>query len=106
MKQKFVLISGIILIGIAGLFSSFQAGETRKDIATIETVEGYYIFMYSKPIAPTEYMGTIKAKMTWSNTADQVMTSILKQVKKEYPKADGLIFKGSDRFECEVIKFK
>lgn len=106
MKQKFIIISGIILIGFAGLFSSFQAGETRKDIAAVETVQGYYIFMYSKPISETEYLGTVKAKMTWNNTADQVMTSILKQVKKEYPKADGLIFKGSDRFECDVIKFK
>lgn len=106
MRTKFITLTGIILIGFTVLFASWQTTEPRKDVATVETFQGYYIFMYSKPISEYEYLGTVKSRMTWSNTSDQVMNSILKQVKKEYPRADGLIFRGTDRFQCEVIKFK
>lgn len=111
MKQKFVLISGIILIGFAGLFSSFQTGETRKDFAIVNMVEGYYIYVDSKPMKEYTYLGTVDGRgmsLGGSSQYVDVRNSLIKRAKKEYPRADGLIFTfvTGARDKVDAIQFK
>lgn len=108
MKQKFALICGLVLIGSATLFSSFQAGETRKDIAVVNKIEGYYIFVESKPMADYEYLGTVESKFARTPQFIDVRNALIKKAKEQYPRADGLLmtFVTGSKDKAEVIKFK
>jgi hypothetical protein len=86
----------------AGLTSSRLQSE--KSHAAVNQVEGLYIFVESKPIAPTDYLGTVKAGVTWSGDFKEVIAKLVKKAKKEYPAAEGIIFNGDEK--ADVIKFK
>lgn len=112
MKQKFALICGLVLIGSATLFSSFQTGETRKDFAIVNMVEGYYIYVDSKPMKEYTYLGTVDGRgMSLGGGSSQyidVRNNLIKRAKKEYPRADGLIFTfvTGARDKVDAIQFK
>lgn len=108
MKHKFQTIGGIILIGLAATFTAFQTIEQRKDIAAVNKIEGYYIFVDSKPIADYEYLGTVESKFARTPQYTDVRNKLIKAAKEQYPRADGLImtFVTGTKDKAEVIKFK
>jgi len=95
-----------------------------KAIGKVETMNGIYIFIKSKPTASYDFLGSIELK--WyeklSKLSDQNLTSAIKnitgivsfsdnlentllEIKQKYPSADGVIF-DDDMNRCEVVKFK
>ena len=95
-----------------------------RAFAKVETMNGVYIFIKSKPAAPYDFLGSIELK--WyeklSKLSDQNLTSAIKnitgiisfsdnlentlsEIKQKYPSADGVIF-DDEMNRCEVVKFK
>ncbi len=88
------------------MFICISSKQENTGNANAEQVEGYYIFLLSKPVKAYEYIGTVKTGATWSGKPEQNLKSILKRVKKDYPKADGIIFQDVSMEKVDAIKFK
>lgn len=83
--------------------------DTKNSTAEVEQIDGYLIFTDCKPVKDYEFLGTVKSGVTLGSEQYQgVRDRLIKKIKKEYPKADGIIFRfvdgGADK--AEAIKFK
>ncbi|WP_299368335.1 hypothetical protein [Winogradskyella sp.] len=80
----------------------------NNNVAEVEQMQGYYIFVDSKPISDYEYLGTVKSAITFSGQYQPVRDALLKKARKQFPNGDGIIFHfhngGTDR--ADVIRFK
>lgn len=100
--MKHLLITLMLMLTIS--FAKAQSTDKpAKELARVEMYQGYYIFIEAKPIREYEYLGTVKAGMTWNGYLDEILASILKKVKNDYPRAEGLIIRGT---EADAIIFK
>lgn len=101
-KQIIFFFSGILLMFL--LSSGYENYVASKQTANVNQKMGLYIFTDSKPVKEYEYMGTISAGITVNGYYDEVINSIIKRAKKDYPQAEGIIFISNSK--AEVIKFK
>jgi len=101
--MKKIIIILVIAVGIAG--SAFTVSN-EKGAATVAKVEGLYVFIYALPSGDHDYLGSIKAGMTWGGTFSESLIKIIKRTKKEYPDADGIVFQQGDWEKVDVIKYK
>jgi hypothetical protein len=101
MRTKFALAA----LAVSLLFMSFQ-NEPAKSTATVDQKEGVYIFMLSKPAAGYDYLGTVQKVIAISGKPDEMLTSMIRKAKKEYPSADGIIFTSVNMDVADVVKFK
>lgn len=62
--------------------------------------------MLSKPTQDYDYLGSVKKSVAWSGKPDEMLNSLLKKVKKEYPNADGMIITNIDMDKADAVKFK
>lgn len=100
------LLTGIV-IGLTMMFlisSGIENYVAGKQTANVEMKSGLYIFTDSKPVQAYEYIATVQCGVVKSGYYEEVMTSIIKKVKKQYPNADGIIFIPNS--QAEVIRFK
>ena len=91
---------------VAGIFLTAFKFLADKGAATVEQKEGLYIFICSKPTAEYEYLGSVKKSMALSGQPAEMLNSMIKKVKKDYPKADGIIFTSPDMDKADAIQFK
>lgn len=63
-------------------------------------------FLLSKPTTEYEYLGSVKKVLAWSGKPEEMLNSMIKKVKKEYPKADGIVFTNIDMDKADAIQFK
>lgn len=99
----------VLLLMLCVAFSVIAAAKyepENKDSAKVQQVEGYYTFILSKPVKEYTTVGTVEVGLTLSGKPEQNFKSILKRVKKEYPKADGIIFHDMSLEKVDVIQFK
>ena len=106
MKQLFLSLAVIATLA----FTSKITGDD-KAAATVNQVQGLYLFIDSKPVKDYQYLGTVNAGAAVGLAAGQyqaVRDRLLKKIKKEYPDATGAIFNfnkgGTDK--ADAIKFK
>lgn len=102
-KMKTKLFIGLI---IAGIFLTAFKMLSDKGSATVDQKEEIYIFICSKPTAEYEYLGSVKKTLAWSGQPDEMLNSMIKKVKKEYPKAEGIIFTSIAMDKADAIQFK
>ena len=76
-----------------------------KSSATVDQKEGLYIFILNKPTTQYEYLGSVKKILAWSGKPEEMLNSMIRKVKKEYPKADGIIFTNIDMDKADAIQF-
>lgn len=101
-RSVFNIIAGFVIVTlIASGMEQYKAG---PQTAEVETKSGLYIFTDSKPVKPYTYIATVKSGFVTHGYYDEVIQSITKRVKKQYPEADAIIF--VPNAEAEVIKFK
>ena len=110
MKKVFLFCA---LAGI--VFASYSPQQAGKDSAVVDRIEGLYVFVDSKPVMDTEYLGTVKAgsgmgkafSMSSQEYEDR-RNKMIKKVKEEYPAAEGVIlhFKSGGKDAADAIKFK
>jgi len=104
MKKLFTICATLSLI--AALAFTTQT-ENKKDLARVNRVEGYYIFIQCAPIAEYDVLGTVKKTgVTWSGSPEEMYRTLLKRMKKDYPKADGIIFDDVAMEHATCIQFK
>lgn len=94
------------LIAICLIAMSFTLAETDKTKATVDQMDGLYVFIKSKPVTDYEYLGSVSKVLAWSGKPEEMLNSMIKKVKKEYPKADGIIFTSVDMDKADAIHFK
>lgn len=72
--------------------------------AIVKEVEGYKIYMFSRPAANYTTLGNVEKRgIVINGSPEEMFNIILRRVKKTYPKADGIIFDASME-EAEAIK--
>ena len=91
---------------IGGLAASATKFPTDNTNATAESKDGYIIFFYSKPGTAYDTLGEVKNKFSISGSPAELFEQILKKVKKDFPKADAIIFNGVEMEKATAIKFK
>ena len=65
--------------------------KTEK-LATPKKIDGYYIYLYSEPIDNYEKLGRVESpSVVWSKSTKVMFSTLLKRLKKQHPKADGII---------------
>lgn len=113
-RQTYYSADGIILslvnIGASkAVIIKFKENATNKNHAKANQYQGLYIFVDSEPLDETEYIGTIKSRMSLSG--DQyvsVRDKLIRKCKSDHKDAKGLIIKfvsgGTDT--GDAIKFK
>lgn len=101
MKQSFII--AMLMLG-ASVFA--QTTATNKAAAQAETVEGLYVFISSKPLAENEYLGSISKSFALSGKPDEMLYSMIRKAKKEYPAATGIVFTSIYMDKADVVRFK
>lgn len=96
----------IPIIAIAVLASAFTLVDSDKEKANVEQMDGLYIFIKSKPVAENDYLGSVKKSLALTGNPEEMLNSMIKKVKKEYPSADGIIFTSVSMDKADAIKFK
>ena len=104
--MKKIIFSAIIFIAVG--FSVKHNSEKAQ--ATVNQVQGVYIFIDSKPVADYTYLGTVDTKGVVSSNPQYtvVRDKLIKRIKKDWPAADGVIFSfnAGGKDHADAIKFK
>ena len=84
---------------------------TDKSAASVNQVQGIYLFIESRPAGEYEFLGNIKPKGRFLQSYpyfEGARDALVKSVKKDYRLADGLIFHFNDGNNptADAIKFK
>ncbi len=102
--RTFTSIIVILLITL----TSFN--QDSRDTALVNQYEGMYVFSESKPLTRYQFLGTVDTrKVIFADPQYQYIRDYLvKEAKKKYPNADGIILRLSagDRDRADVVKFK
>ena len=85
--------------------------QPTKATAEVESIQGILIFSDCKPIQPYDYLGTVKSTGTGGFASGEyasVRDRLIKNAKKDYPNADGLILnlRENKTDQADAIKFK
>lgn len=100
MKSKIII--GILALGLVAMSFKMAIDKTG---ANVEQVSGVYVFSFSKPTAPYDFVGTVKVPGICSDRSDKRIELLIDKAKKEYPSANGLII-NTEFGKAEVIRFK
>ena len=95
-------LSVILLVSMGAKIPQIEA---NKATATVNSVDGYLIFTYCKPVAGTNYLGTVNVPKVISDKAGERLQKLIKLIKKDFPKAEGLII-ADDFSKADAITFK
>jgi hypothetical protein len=106
----------ILLIVLTGFLMSAYSQESKpkKSDATVEQVQGMYVFVDAMPKAEYDFLGTISAGsgfgkvMVSAAEYEPKKNRLIKNAKEKYPQADGLIihFNRGGKDTADAIKFK
>jgi hypothetical protein len=104
--KTLLLIVCAACITIAGVAPQ-QSAPVAKNLAQVNEVDGYYIFQQCKPMREYEVLGEVKKTgITWTGSPKEMFKTLLRRTKKDFPKADGLIFEDVQVEHAQCIKFK
>lgn len=106
----FALALVFVLISAASLRQP-TAYDVRKNTAEVEQIQGFWVFIDSKPVTEYDYLGTIngtRGRGSFNPQYTVIRDALLKLARKQYPDADGIILHlnagGKDR--ADVLHFK
>jgi hypothetical protein len=99
--KKVILIIFVIAIAICSFTYVNEKGN-----AIVEQQKGVYIFICSKPANEFEYLGSVSKSFGLTGQPKEMLNSILKKVKKDYPQANGVIFTSIQMDKADAILIK
>ena len=102
--KKYLLLCSFIALGI--ILGAFIPILSDHSSAAVEQREGIYIFIYSKPTPAYDYQGSIKKSFAISGGPEEMLNSMIRKCKKDYPQAQGIIFISASMDKADCIKFK
>lgn len=102
----------LLIFSVLALFAFSFSQKTIDDtsLATVNQLQGLYVFTDCRPVAPYKFLGTVKngMRLAGSSQYEPVRDRLLKKVKADYPDANGIIFSfvngAADR--ADAIQFK
>lgn len=110
MKKKFLIGAAFIAVLSLSAFTGVKMHEIKNSSAEVDMIEGYYIFVDAKPIKEFEYLGTVSTGGISFGDSQYtgVRDRLIKKAKKDYPKADALIFSfhSGEKDKVDAIRFK
>ena len=107
MKKNFLFfLTGVVA---ASLFAFTNvADKAEHGQAQVKFIEGFHVFTDSRPTQNYDSLGVVEIGFITSTQYVPIRNNLIKNARKEYPDADGIIIqfdkKGVDK--CLVIKFK
>lgn len=108
-KITYIIAAVIMVTADADAQSVDQVlGKVQVDMfqnARVQEHDGYLVFNLSKPAEPYKVMGEIKTGMTLAGSPKECFNDLLRRLKKNYPKADGMIITSIDMDKAEAIVF-
>ena len=104
MKKILTVCAALSLI--AALAFTTQT-ENKKDLARVNRVQGYYIFIQCAPLTEYDVLGTVKKTgVTWTDDPEEKYNTLIKRTKKDFPKCDGIIFDDIQLEHATCIQLK
>lgn len=94
--------TSVLIFVLAAIFAAFSYGDTKSS-AVSDQMEGLNIFMQSKPVSEYNYLGSVKKSLAWSGDAKEMLNSMIKKVKKDYPTANGVIFTSVEMDKADAV---
>lgn len=94
------------IVCISLMLTAFTIVEIEKDKAKVEQMEGLYIFIKGKPAAEYEYLGSVNKSVALTGKPEEMLNSMIKKVKKEYPQAEAIIFTSVNMDKADAVKYK
>jgi len=105
--MKKIIFSVLIVVAV-GFSTNHYTSD--KATATVNQVQGVYVFIDSKPVAEYTYLGTVDTKGVVTTNPQYIVIRdrLIKRIKKDWPSADGVIFSFSSGSadHADAIKFK
>lgn len=95
----------LVVIFLSTILFGFQSSTDKAD-ATVERRDGLYVYIMAKPKSDNEYLGSVKKSLALTGEPEEMLNSMIKKVKKEYPQAEGIIFTTVAMDKADAIKFK
>lgn len=83
----------IFAIAIAALAFSGNKFENDKTLATVDRVNGVYLFINAKPVSEYTYLGTVKVTFSVSGQFLSVRDKLMRKIRKDFPQADAITLK-------------
>jgi hypothetical protein len=110
--RKHIFTLAIVTILTTSAFS--QENKPKKESATVEQLQGVYVFVDSRPAAEYKFLGTSESgggflkSMGGASEYNEKKLKLIKIAVKEYPEADGVIlhFVSHGMDKVDAIKFK
>ena len=105
--MKKIIFSILIIVAVGFSTNHFTS---EKATATVNQVQGVYIFIDSKPVTDYTYLGTVDTKGIATDNPQYtvIRDKLITRIKKDWPAADGVIFSfnAGGRDHADAIKFK
>lgn len=95
----------ILIFAVSILVFSFTE-IINKNSAMVDQEQGIYIFVKSKPTFQYKYLGSLTIDISLTGQPNEMLKTMLKKTKKQYPQADGIIFTSNDMDKVDCIKFE
>ena len=107
------LIRTVLVLASCFYCCSFflQAKQDPGQLATVNQLQGLYIFTDCRPVNQFQYLGSVKNgfRMAGSSQYTAVRDRLIKKVKADYPAANAIIFhlndKSADFADAITLKF-
>lgn len=81
--------------------------ERLSGTADTRQVNGLYIFLYSTPSDPTDFLGeVVSPPVVVSTDMDKMIQQMARRAKAKFPDAEGIVFSNNDLSRCDAVRFK
>jgi hypothetical protein len=100
------ILVGNIVFCIMALTMAFQDPAKDYSKATVDKVNGVYVFYHSHPVEEYTELGIVKPGVTLSDNAGELISALCKRALKSFPNAQGIIITDPDMKDASVIQFK
>ena len=105
MKKLILFISIVVITACAS--AQVKPGHTEP-ATVVQQNNGMYIFIQCLPVMPYDSLGMVQdndVQLT-PNINKYMVNAIIRNAKRQYPAADGLIFTDINLTRAKVIEFK
>lgn len=93
MKNSFIIAVLAVFMVSAGLFS-FKPHD--KKLAEVKQYDGIFIYYLSEPVGDFEQLGKVSnSGIIMNNKPETVLPFMLKRLKRDFPKANAIIFEAN-----------
>lgn len=99
----FCALGLFLLVALAAGRVSNQTVEVKPNSAEVESMQGLYVFIHAKPVAPYQTLGTFSPKLVPSKNAESIIEFMVNKGKDKFPSANAIVFKNAELSEADLV---